>query len=173
MKRRKDKIRIFELQLQALAAKASEAIITLAILRDVFDAEDSLLKQYYEKFKQETAKYNIWTDTGLQKAKEDFQKVAKTYQVKILPAPSSMADHPDRERLEFGIKCERTCIYITLRMLRENVGFTYQMLDQFIDSYVDFGHVYEDGDQVDMEELSDELEEIIGVNIIKGVKHGH
>lgn len=153
-------------------AKQCDAIIILSILREIFNASDKYMKQFYEVFRKETNRYNCWTPEGLKKAEADFRKIAKTYDARIRPAPDKIGKG-DKESDTIITYTECTCLYIALRILYDLGGFNYKMLDEFSDRYIEFNQIYEEDEQTNLWELSDQLEEIIGVNILRGEKHGN
>lgn len=171
-KKHKSAAEIIWMQGFCRTAKQCDAVIILSILQSIFGATEKYMTQFYEAFKRETSKYNCWTPGGLKKAEEDFKKVAKTYNTKICPAPEKMAMR-HRESDEIIIYTECTCLYIAMRILYDIGGFNYKMLDEFANRYIEFNQIYEEGEQVDMWDLSDQLEEFIGINILRGAKHGN
>lgn len=167
MSKPKTPAEVLTLQRFTLAAKRCCIVMLLGILRNVFNASDEYMKQFFERFRKEVNAYNAWAESGVLKAEKDFRKVAKTYDAKIRPDPHRVIGG-DKKANEIIVYTECTCLYVALRVLYASGGFNYKMLDEFTDRYIEFNQTYEAGIQTDIFEISKELEEIIGIDIMGG-----
>lgn len=162
---------VLALQQMSRTAKQCVLIIALSVLYDQFEVEDpQQLRLFYEIFREEVNAINVWTVAGIERAEKKLKEYALTYvdKKKIRPAPHMMAGGDLSDQVI--LNSEASCLYCALLVLRRNYKATYKQLDAFLDRYMDFCSVYEDGEQTNLSEIAKELEDIMGMEIIGKVR---
>lgn len=161
-----NKKQIIHINKYLLAAKQCCMIISLAIMYDQFEANDGQMQNAITLYKQETAKYKTWLPAEVKRARDDFQKVAKTYKGAQLNGDiSKVGFRTDVNQMI--LNTEACCLYVMLRILRSFFKANYEQLDFFMDKYDEFNNAYAAGEQTSMRDLSHQLYEITGFDILK------